>query len=231
MHNKLQYVIDRLVGENEHEPVEIDVNRNTPFELDSIMATVSVREWLEHRCGFEVDEQTILLQALFEAIADSKDYTKSWHQEAIEFIELLDGEENPIRYNSYGSEDNLSNIIQFVASNEYPIAILQVHRGGDVRGGYSYPWVVKGDWYELAGTPRGIYGRCSCAEYSNEDGSVDWHVSYDRLVEKQQKRQAALPEITPAGLPKPAIDELWDMRPEENKVICTRCGEEVNFSA
>jgi len=100
----------------------------------------------------------------------------------------LYGEGQPMMVNTYNGEDCLSQVLQYLyfEMNDKAYAIIQVHGGCDVRGGYSTPHVFELDDNELSIFDN---ARCSlyedhpdCRGYSwqSDDAGYSWQpVEYD----------------------------------------------------
>lgn len=122
-------------------------------------ATVSLYHWLVH--NFEPDDR---LQRMFDTFAELNP-DMVWLELAEEFAALLS---KHTRYsvssttNTYNEENDLSQIVQYVALkdgedyNDVTHVILQVHGGCDARGGYGKPMVLKlnEEAYEMYDTQR-----------------------------------------------------------------------------
>jgi hypothetical protein len=86
----------------------------------------------------------------------------------------LYGDGEPMMVNTYNGEDCLSQVLQYLyfeVEGHGPFAIVQVHGGCDVRGGYSTPHV-----FEVFSDENSLWDNARCALY--EDGA-DWSWSSD----------------------------------------------------
>lgn len=125
-----------------------------PVTLDArygyIDVTLDVFHWLRARLEYDAD-----LDADFLAFAEGS--TEPWLVDAERFAESTRTERGLDylngTYNSYNSENFLSQTIQFVIStdeqgDEY--VLLQIHGGCDVRGGYTRPRAFRPSTYDVA---------------------------------------------------------------------------------
>lgn len=61
-----------------------------------------------------------------------------------------EGNRRPCTFNTYNWENDLDQVVQFIAPGLYDdVAIIQFHNGCDVRGGYTAPVIARGDVEEL----------------------------------------------------------------------------------
>lgn len=89
------------------------------------------------------------LDAAFQEFSQNSE--NSYLQDMAEFIQYI-GAENQGSFNSYNWKSNLSQVIQFHCFNigEENYALIQIHGGADVRGGYTRPRVFSVLFEELA---------------------------------------------------------------------------------
>lgn len=138
----------------------VEINKCKDGRLD-ILYRRNVYKWLIERLTFDK-----ALQKRFDR------FCKGREDDWLELMQEFTGEK-PV--NTYNGEDNLSQVLQFCATEDY--CILQIHQGCDVRGGYTVPKCFRySDGYECMFD--NACGRLKCdnckAEWFTDDNS-NWY--------------------------------------------------------
>ena len=158
-----------------------------------------------------------LEKKLYEFANTEEEKDNPWLAIMEDFTEELeeDGEfEVKGTFNTYNWENLLSQVLQgIIIENRYTkedYVILQIHNGCDVRGGYTAPRIFKLiDYDSFFIDMSEIAAGCECTAMYSDDNGYHW---YD--VDTGEE-----------GIP-----EYWEIDKENNKIICKKCGKEVNFS-
>jgi len=194
----------------------IDDFDNTPVvELDvyedGVIPLYSVYHYLVNFLEITPESEQ-LNESLKAFMADS---TNSYMQDAEDFIKTLECEEIHDVFNTYNTDNILSQILQYTifedGEGDYYI-VLQIHGGCDSRGGYGTPQIFSlGDddafaYFSMAQTQ--VYTACDCGNWDSDDAGNNYYFD--------------------GGSPSP--DPEWNYNTDDNTIACRKCGKTVVFS-
>lgn len=140
-----------------------------PYQTLEDGATISVFHWLNERVSYapELDSQFQTFSAASE---------NSYYEDIAEFLQVI-GAEITGECNTYNYDSALSQTLQFTEFNLNgdTYALLQIHGGADVRGGYTKPRVFE-VWELLWDFGRASVNCRNCEFYADLTGgySVDY---------------------------------------------------------
>lgn len=150
------------------------------LRIDSAGGTIPVQDYMEH-CFLRTREAATLQALLLKAVrrADKEAALEYYHRGLIQdALEAMGCEADPDSrkgwdwWNTYNDETDLSQTLQLLTfkRGDTLFALVQVHQGADVRGGYT-----DGTLYEVPDR----YAMYDCrAEVEDEDGSGDMGLYY-----------------------------------------------------
>lgn len=181
-------------------------------ETDDISISYNLYHYLTN--FLSVTDESEHLDGMLQNIIESEQFDQL-HRDITEFVNHVSA--NTIRnVNTYNYDNVLSGILQYRiieieddwGTESY--IILQIHTGADIRGGYTKPKVFALDDYEyfmMAQTD--VHAYCSCGSWSSDDCGYNWY--------GDQSNGTNAPDS-------------WLYDSESSLILCTRCGEPVNFS-
>jgi hypothetical protein len=189
------------------EPVALQMRAEPEGYIDRWgMVGVSTFHWLVDRLDYDPDLQRRFL--IYDRVinADKDKYDKTtWHKSAELFIEALaakygasggiypgEGSIDNAWTNTYNHESNLDDVIQFALFHmtsdgvlpEGSYVFLEIHRGADVRGGYTKPRLFRApyeqaDLFDFQRMDVWCEGK---AEDAVPDGQIDGQVTLEGQV-------------------------------------------------
>jgi len=203
---------NNLITDFDNTPVvELDV-----YE-DGVIPAYSVYHYLMN--FLEITPQSEKLNA---ALAEFMDASDNPHVKDVQdFIKTIDHADIFSITNTYNSDNILSQILNYTIfeseHGEYNITggyyiALQVHNGADARGGYTVPQIFylgsddAAAYFEMAQTQ--VYTACDCGNWDSDDAGNTYYKDGTS----------------------PSPDPEWIYETEKNRVMCRKCGKEVNFS-
>jgi hypothetical protein len=153
-----------------------------------------------------------------------------WPEIVEEFIKAMHWEKE-YGENSYNSDSMLSQVIQYDIANDGNnnyFALLQIHGGCDIRGGYTAPVIFElpeMDEYALAGG-RDLSASCKCTQMDSDDCGYYWTGSIRSFDWTKNKETLLYISKFPA---------LWKLREKEDgkdhEYYCKRCKQVIEFRA
>lgn len=163
-----------------------------------------------------------LEKELYEFAETPENYDKTWEEIIRKFAKILEkrGFEIWGFWNTYGTDyDLLSQVLQgmtfYDMENDSIYIILQIHNGCDVRGGYTNPRVFKlaVDEYDFYDAMCSYSAECECSSVyvRGPDVWVNGESKSLKHWKPVQKHENA---------------KVW-----EYKLICEKCGKEIEFHA
>lgn len=176
--------------------------------FDECGATIPIQDYMEH-CFARTPEAANLERALCRRLAKMDATPDYYNREAVrEILEEMGcdagGEHNGWKWwNTYNDETDLSQVLQLVTfrRGDTDFALVQVHGGADVRGGYTDGKVYEvPDFYNLFNVRAEV-------ERPEEDYSVSHYEATEQGLQWDAERRLwAWPDGTPASWNIPACD-------------------------
>jgi len=212
--------------------VDTDVWTHEDTPTWGVSITRNIFPYLANRLA--LDKDTTRLNSQFTRFANRKENEDmGWPQLMEAFVDFLHESNEDIRKqgggNTYNGESTLSQVLQYEIFTEDKsgecYAILQIHGGADVRGGYTRPHIFKAldDYSE--GCPsfifdeHDIYASCKCVNASSDDCGYHWYVDGSSATNEYQDEKYTLPKI---WAPKEMVDH--------SPLVCSKCNQKVNFT-